>query len=165
MKRAFVAFPLLLLLSTYAAGQTTGGEAKPTASAKDEAGVIKVLADFVEAWNKHDARAFSMVFAEDADFTNVRGASAHGRTEVEKFHAPLFATRFKDTNQKMTKTKIRFIRSDVAAVDAWWEMTGAKGPEGQDILLRKGLLSFVMTKEGDKWLITVMHNMDLPASP
>lgn len=165
MKRAFVAFPLLLILSTYATGQTAGGAAKSTSSAKDEEEIRKVLADFVEAWNKHDAKAFSMVFAEDADFTNVRGTSASGRAEIEKFHAPLFATRFKGTSQKMAKTKIRFIRPDVAAVDAWWEMTGVKGPEGQDIPLRRGLLNFIMTKEGDGWRIMVMHNMDLPASP
>ena len=132
-------------------------------SAKDEEGIREALTGFVGAWNKHDAKAFSMVFAEDADFTNVVGMSAHGRADVEKFHAPMFATRFKDTNQKMTRTKIRFIKPDVAAVDAWWEMTGAKGPEGQDIPLRKGLLNFVMTREGGKWFITVMHNMDLPA--
>ena len=162
MRRAFVAFPLLLILLTYAAGQTTSGEAKPKASAEDEVRIKEVLANFIEAWNKHDAKAFSMVFAEDTDFTNVRRVGAHGRADVEKFHAPLFATRFKDTNQKMTKTRIRFIKPDVAAVDAWWEMTGAKGPEGQEIPLRKGLLNFVMTKEGGKWVITVMHNMDLP---
>ncbi len=124
MRRAFVAFPLLLILLTYAAGQTKGGEAKPTARAEDEVRIKEVLANFIEAWNKHDAKAFSMVFAEDTDFTNVRRVSAHGRADVEKFHAPLFATRFKDTNQKMTKTRIRFIKPDVAAVDAWWEMTG-----------------------------------------
>jgi uncharacterized protein (TIGR02246 family) len=82
-----------------------------------------------------------MVFAEDADFTNVRGMSAHGRPDVEKFHAPRFATTFKDSLQKMTEIKIRFIRPDVAAVDAWWEMTGAKTQEGQVIPLRKGLLN------------------------
>jgi uncharacterized protein (TIGR02246 family) len=165
MKRAFAVFPLLLILSTYATGQIAGDAAKSTSGARDEEEIRKVLADFVESWNKHDAKAFSMGFAEDADFTNVRGTSASGRVEIEKFHAPLFATRFKDTIQKMTKTKIRFIRPDVAAVDAWWEMTGAKGPEGQDIPLRKGLLNFVMTKEGDRWRVMVMHNMDLPTSP
>ena len=131
-------------------------------SAKDEDGIKEALAGFVAAWNRHDAKAFSMVFAEDADFTNVIGMSAHGRADVEKFHAPMFATRFKDTSQKMTRTKIRFIKPDVAAVDAWWEMTGAKGPEGQDTPLRKGLLNFVMTRKDGKWFITVMHNMDLP---
>lgn len=165
MRRAFAAFTLFLILSICAVGQTAGGKSKPAAHAKDEEGIRKVLADFLEAWNKHDAKAFSMVFAEDADFTNVRGMSAHGRTEVEKFHAPRFATTFKDSHQKMTEIKIRFIRSDVAAVDARWEMTGARTQEGQDIPLRKGLLNFVMTKEGVQWFITVMHNMNLPESP
>ena len=131
--------------------------------AKDEALIRDVLVDFVAAWNKHDAAAFAMAFAPDADFTNVRGMSARGRAEIEKHHAPLFAGRFKDTNQKMTESKIRFIRPDVAAVDAWWEMTGVKSPDGQEIPLRKGLLNFVMTREAGKWLIAVMHNMDLPA--
>lgn len=163
MRRAFAAFPLFLILSIGAV-ETTSGQARLTGNAKEEEGIRKVLADFREAWNKHDAKAFSTVFAEDADFTNVGGKSAHGRAEVEKFHAPRFATKFRDTHLKITEIKIRFVKPDVAAVDARWEMTGAKNQEGQDILLRKGLLNFVMTGEGDKWFITVMHNMDLPAS-
>jgi len=165
MRRTFAAFPLFLILSICAVGQTTSGEAKSPGNAKDEERIRNVLADFINAWNKHDAKAFSLVFAEDADFTNVRGKSAHGRMEIERFHAPMFATTFKDTDQKITDTKIRFIKPDVAAVDARWEMTGAKSAEGQDIPLRKGLLNFVMTKEGDRWFITIMHNMNLPDSP
>jgi uncharacterized protein (TIGR02246 family) len=164
MRRACVAFPLLLILSTSTVGQTTSGQARLTDNAKDEEEIRKVLTDFMEAWNKHDAKAFSMVFAKDADFTNVGGKSARGRAEVEKFHAPRFATKFKDTNLKITETKIRFIKPDVAAVDARWEITGAKNREGQNIPLRKGLLNFVMTREGEKWFIIVMHNMDLPTS-
>ena len=158
MKRVRVAIPLFLVL-------WVGSAAGQTAVATDEAAIRKTLAAFVEAWNRHDAKAFSMVFAEDADFTNVRGTSASSRAEIEKFHAPMFAARFKDTHQTMTKDRIRFIRPDVAAVDAWWEMTGAKNAEGQDVGLRKGLLNFVMTRDGDTWLIVVMHNMDLPAAP
>ena len=158
MNRVLAAFPLFLVL-------LVGSAAGQTAVAKDEEAIRKTLAAFVEAWNRHDAKAFSMVFTEDADFTNVRGTSASSRAAIEAFHAPMFAARFKDTHQKMTKDKIRFIRPDVAAVDAWWEMTGAKGADGQDVGLRRGLLNFVMTREGDKWLIVVMHNMDLPAAP
>jgi uncharacterized protein (TIGR02246 family) len=148
-----VAFPAVLIVSSL------------TGESQEEKGVRTALASFVEAWNKHDAKAFSMVFAEDADFTNVGGLSAHGRAEVEEFHAPRFATTFKESHQRITETKIGFVKLDVAAVDARWEMTGARNPEGQEIPLRKGLLSFVMTKEGGKWFITVMHNMNLPASP
>ena len=150
---------LLLMVSFKSEGQAT-----ESANTKDEERIKKVLTDFSDAWNKHDVKAFSNVFSEDADFTNVRGTSAHGRSEVEKFHAPLFTTKFKDTYQKITRSKIRFIKPDVAAVDAWWEMTGVKSPEGQDMPPRKGLLNFIMTKNSNTWLITIMHNMDLPAS-
>ena len=159
MKRAFLSLPLLIILiSSSVPSQTV----TPPSREQDEKGIKQVLTAFVEAWNHHDAKAFSMVFAEDADFTNVRGMSAHGRAEVEKFHAPRFATKFKDSNQKIAEIRIRFITPDVAAVDARWEMTGAKGPDGQDIPLRKGLLNFIMTRSSGQWLIMIMHNMDLP---
>ena len=165
MQNAIVTLSLFLIASAYSLGQleTTSLERESTANAKDEEEIQKVLAQQAEAWNRHDAKAFSLVFAEDADFTNVVGMSAHGRAEIEEFHAPMFATRFKDTHLNITNTKIRFINPDVAAVDRWWEMTGAKTQEGKEIPLRTGLLNFVMTKEGGQWFITVMHNMDLPA--
>lgn len=162
MNRALSAVCLLLLLSTSAFGQATTASAKPDATSKDNDGIRKVLADFIEAWNKQDVKAFARVFADDADFTNVPGATLHGRPEIEKFYAPLFAARYKGSNQKITRAAITFIKADVAVVDAWWEMTGAKGPAGQDIKLSKGLLTFVMIKDGDRWQIAVTHNVDLP---
>ena len=140
MRNAIVTLSFLFIVSAYSLGQleTTSRERESTANAKDEKEIPKVLTEQAEAWNRHDAKAFSMVFAEDADFTNVVGMSAHGRVEIEKFHAPMFATRFKDTHLKITNTKIRFIKPDVAAVDGWWEMTGAKTQEGKEIPLRRG---------------------------
>jgi uncharacterized protein (TIGR02246 family) len=163
VKRALQSLALFLALVSFSAsGQTVRNESTALNREQDEKAIKQVLTDFVNAWNRHDAKAFSMVFAEDADFTNVRGMSAHGRTEIEKFHAPRFATNLKDSNQKMIETKVRFITPDVAAVDARWEMTGAKRyTDGQEIPLRKGLLNFVMTRQAGQWLITVMHNLDL----
>lgn len=164
MRRIYAALALILILPAFAVSQTIDEKSATTANTKAEEGIRKVLADFEAAWNRHDAKAFSMVFSEDADFTNVRGQGATGRSAVEKFHSTPFATIFKDTHLEITETKIRFIKADVAAIDAQWEMTGAKSPEGQDRPLRKGLLSFVMTREGGTWFIAVMHNMDLPTS-
>jgi uncharacterized protein (TIGR02246 family) len=159
MKRALLSLPLLLtFLSSYASSQTVA----PSNRDQDENGIRQVLTSSADAWNRRDAKAFSLVFAEDADFTNVVGMSAHGRAEIEKFHAPMFATRFKNTHLTITDAKTRFLTPDIAAVDAHWEMTGAKSPDGQEIPLRKGLLNFVMTRANGQWLITVMHNMDLP---
>lgn len=131
---------------------------------KDAQGIQTLLTSLATAWNIHDAKAFSMGFAEDADFTNVVGMGAHGRTAIATFHEKPFATWFKNSTLKITDKKIRFITDGIAAVDAWWEMTGAQSPEGKDIPLRKGLLNFIMTKGNDTWFIMVMHNMDLPVT-
>ena len=61
----------------------------------DKLSIEAVVTQFMDAWNQHDAHAFAALFAEDADFTNVRGTHAHGRKAVEQFHAPMFATIFK----------------------------------------------------------------------
>ncbi len=136
-----------------------------TGGAPDRQAIRDVMDRFVDGWNRHDAKAFSAVFAEDADFTNWRGTGATGRTKMEEFHAPMFATIFKNSHQKHTEIKIRFIRPDVAAVDVHWEMTGAMDAQGNPQPDRQGLLSFVMAKNDGQWQILVMHNLDLSALP
>lgn len=128
--------------------------------------IQQTLQRFIDAWNIHDAKAFSMQFAEDADFTNVFGKSSKGRLEIEKFHTPLFSTIFKSSRQTIEDKKIRFIKPDVAAVDVWWGMTGATYPDGKPWADRKGLLNFIMMpQKNGTWVIVVMHNMDLPQIP
>lgn len=131
----------------------------------DRKAIAALMDRFVGAWNMHDAKAFAAVFAEDADFTNWRGTGAGGRSEIEKFHAPMFATIFKNSHQAYTAIKTRFIRPDVAAVDVHWEMTGATDAQGIPRPDRQGLLSLVMAKNGGQWQILVMHNLDLTALP
>jgi len=140
-----------------------------TVQSGDEESVRKLIAAQGEAFAKLDAHAFSIVFHEDADFTNVWGMTAHGRKAIEEFHRPLLEgdgagpiPSFKHAEFKVLDTKIRFLRSDVASVDVTWNQTGAVR-NGQDMGPRKGLLMLVVTKEKDGWGIAVMHNMDLPA--
>ncbi len=76
----FVLLPLLLV-----------GQAGPET---DEHAIREVMDRFMDAWNRHDAKAFAAVFSEDADFTNWRGTGASGRAKIEAFHAPMFATIF-----------------------------------------------------------------------
>ena len=119
----------------------------------------------VGAWNQHDAKAFAAVFAEDADFTNWRGEGASGRSKIEEFHAPMFATIFKDSHLRYSAIKPRLIRPDVAAVDVHWQMTGVTDAQGNPRPDRQGLLNFVMAKNAGEWQILVMHNLDLTGLP
>jgi uncharacterized protein (TIGR02246 family) len=121
-----------------------------------------IVASITAAWNRRDVAGFGAAFAEDAEFTNVFGMVQRGRPEIEKLHAPLFQTIFKDTELTATETRVRMIRPDVAAVDVRWKMTGARNPKGEPWPERAGILSWVVTRHGDRWLIDVSHNMDLP---
>jgi uncharacterized protein (TIGR02246 family) len=137
---------------------------------KDRVSIAQTVANFVNAWNIHDAHAFAMTFTEDADFTNVVGTHASGRANIEAFHAPMFAGIFKDSHQTAQVRSIRFLRPDLASVDVDWQMTGAKTPDGALRPQRKGLSDFVMARQSDgSWLIQVMHNAELtnsvPAPP
>jgi uncharacterized protein (TIGR02246 family) len=136
-----------------------------TKAETDHQAIVTVIDRFVDGWNRHDAKAFAAVFAEDADFTNWRGEGASGRSNIEDFHAPMFATIFKNSHQSYTAIKTKFIRPDVAAVDVRWEMTGAMDAQGNPRPDRQGLLNFAMAKNAGQWQIVVMHNLDLTALP
>lgn len=145
--------------------------AKPMSAAgdahdQDREAIGRTVANFEDAWNRHDAHAFAMTFTEDADFTNVVGAQAQGRASIETFHAPAFAGIFSESHQTGKIRSIRFLRSDLASVDVDWEMTGAKAADGSVRPRRSGLLSWTMAKQPDgSWLIQVMHNTELPGPP
>lgn len=115
------------------------------------------------AWNRHDAHDFAAAFAEDAEFTNVFGMVQKGRAGIEAAHAPIFKTMFKDSRLTVMETSVRLIRPDVAGVDIKWAMTGARDPHGNPWPERTGLLNWIVTLHGERWLIDVSHNMDLPS--
>ncbi len=144
--------------------------AEVTGQPNNEKPIRALLDSFGMAFAQSDAHAFSMVFHEDADFTNVWGMTAHGRKAIEDFHRPLLEgdgagmiPSFKNAAFKVVETHIRFVRPDVAFADVTWTQTGAV-QNGQDMGARKGLLMLVATREGDTWGIAIMHNMDLPVS-
>ena len=165
MRNAALALKLLLTGLTIAfAGLplTVRGQTK---GETDQQAIVAVVDRFVDGWNRHDAKAFAAVFGEDADFSNIRGEGASGRSKIEEFHAPMFATIFKNSHQSYTAIKTRIIRPDVAAVDVHWQMTGATDAQGNPRPDRQGLLNFVMAKNAGEWQIVVMHNLDLTGLP
>lgn len=129
----------------------------------DEAAVRGVITAFNKAFNAHDAKAFAAVFANDADFTNWRGTSAHGRAKIEAFHVPVLTVMYKNGVQKIVDSTVRFIKPDVAVVDVRSEVTGGVTPDGKSDSLRRFLLNWTVTKEtSGQWLIKVMHNARMP---
>ena len=51
----------------------------------DETEILKILGQFVEAFDKRDAELYAASFSEDADWENAFGGRARGRAEIRDF--------------------------------------------------------------------------------
>jgi uncharacterized protein (TIGR02246 family) len=137
---------------------------------EDEAALRQLVAAQAEAWNRHDATAWSKDFAPDADFVNIVGSVFQGQAEIEKRHAGIFASIFKDSRTKVTVRRIAFLGPDVAIVDTDHEVTGHAGlPPGVQNSDESGVLRtrmrYVLKKNGGKWQIVAAQNTDVKPAP
>jgi uncharacterized protein (TIGR02246 family) len=143
--------------AAFAQGQFANSEA-------DSAGITKTCSDFSENFTRHDAHGVSMTFAEDADFTNMRGSHSHGRKDIENWFAGLFKGNLKDSVRTDTVRNIRFFSPELAAVDLDTVITGTKGADGSVIPARKGLMIVLMVKQNGHWFIGTFHESEYPAT-
>ena len=150
---------VLLTLSCAAPAQS-----QPNAAEADSVAIKQVCADFSENFSRHDAHGVAMTFAEDADFTNMRGNHSHGREDIENWFASLFRGNLKDSLRTDTVKSIRFFTPELAAVDAETVITGTKTADGSEIPPRKGLMIVMATKQNGRWFIGTFHEAEYPPS-
>ena len=120
----------------------------------DTAAIKQTVAAFADAWNSHDAHAVAMRYVEDGDFSSIKGEPSHGRKELEEHYATIFSTFLKNAHTTDTVRSIRFIGPDTASVDIDWLVNEPTAPGG---VLRKGLLTWIVTKRSGQWMIMIYH--------
>lgn len=120
----------------------------------DSAAIKQFVASFADTWNTHDAHAVAMRYVEDGDFSSVKGEPSHGRKELEEHYHTIFSTFLKNAHTTDTVRSIRFLGPDIASVDIDWLVTEPNAPGG---VLRKGLLTWIVTRRNGQWMITVYH--------
>jgi uncharacterized protein (TIGR02246 family) len=123
----------------------------------DSAAIKQCVAAWEDAWNRHDAHATATRYVEDGDFSSTTGIPSHGWKELEEHYNAIFTTFLKDAHRTDTVKSIRFLTPEIASVDIDWQMTGAKTRDGQDVPIRKGLLTWIVTKHNGQWMITIYH--------
>jgi uncharacterized protein (TIGR02246 family) len=133
--------------------------------ARDEAEIRKLQVQQQEAWNRHDAKAYAALFAEDGDVVNVVGWWWKGRSEVEKKLAAAHAVVFRDSRLSVDDVRIRFLGVDVAIVHVRWSMEGARTPPTIPEP-RRGIQIQVLQRRDRKWRIVAFQNTNsLPETP
>ncbi len=140
--------------------------AQSAGSDADAAAIKQLIASNTEAFNHHDAKGVAADYAEDADFTNMRGVSQHGRKAIEGFLTPLFATgALKNASRTLTVRNVRFLTPTIAEVDIDSVLIGTTTPSGAENPPRKGLVNDIVSKQNGRWWITVFHELDYPEAP
>jgi uncharacterized protein (TIGR02246 family) len=126
-----------------------------------------LIKQFVDAWNKHDAKLFSSIFVDDGEWTDVMGHIMVGKEEIERMHTYPFTTVLKDAVIVVKSIRTKQIQPGVVSVDAVWESTGSKIPEGKPLPTRLGLMTLIVKKEdngppnnNNTWKIVIGHNLD-----
>ncbi len=138
-------------------------QAPPNSTDADSAAIKQVCAEFSESFTRHDAHGVAMTFAEDGDFSNMRGAHSHGRADIEKWFAGLFRGNLKDSVRTDTVRSVRFYSPEIAEAEAETVITGTKAVDGSEIPARKGLMIVLMTKQNGRWWISSFHEAEYPA--
>lgn len=112
--------PRRSLVLLFAVGTLTGCDASPAQTA--ETSIRQALTEQADAWNRHDAKAWVAAFADDADFVNVLGMQFHGRAEIERRHAELFASIFARSRVVVTTRKVRLLGKSAAVAETDYEL-------------------------------------------
>jgi uncharacterized protein (TIGR02246 family) len=151
---------IFLLLSLSSARLTA--QTQPRTAEADSSAIKQVVAGYSEAFNHHDAHATANLFAEDADFTNLRGVNRHGRQEIEQIFVTLYAGILRNAHRTDTVKNVRFLTPEIAVMDDLWEINGSTAADGSENPVRKGIFDWVLTKVKGQWVITAFHEAEFP---
>ena len=153
----------LMLAMPFATRLVHAAAADEIAASGEDDAVKKVVAGFSNGWNTHNARSMCASLADDVQWVNWRGEVYGTRKQVEDEHAMLFADLYKETHRTDTVKSIRYLSSELASVDDYWTMTGARKRDGSSWPYRAGYATFLMAKRGGRWVVIVSHTADFNA--
>ncbi len=122
-------------------------------SARDE-GAVRGLGDaFANAFIQKNAELRASIFAEDGTFVTPQGDFLQGRVEMVKDFGPEAQLVNGSTQAAFSNYRIRFIKRDVAVVDALLTVRNVNGPDATITPLIPVNFFYVAVRHGDKWLI------------
>ena len=127
-------------------------------SSSEESAVIReVVAKYVDARERRDAKAIEALFTPDADQLVSSGEWRRGRNEVVP--GTLASSQRSGGTRSISVEHVRFVTPEVAIADGRYEISGMPGGA-----TRRMWSTFVLVRARDGWRISAIRNM-LPAAP
>jgi uncharacterized protein (TIGR02246 family) len=141
---------LTLLACTLVVGVTGSASA---GEAQDEAAVRGLGDTFAKAFVQKNAELRASLFAENGTFVTPVGDFLQGRvTMVKDFGSEAQAVNA-NTQAAFSNYRVRFIKPDLAVVDALLTLHNVKGPDGTVIPVIPVNFFYVASRHGGQWLI------------
>ena len=131
-----------------AAGSARAGETRNETA-------VRALGDtFANALVQKNAELRASIFAEDGTFVTPQGDFLQGRVAMVKDFGPEAQQAVNDSTQAaFSNYRIRFIKPDVAVVDAVLTVRNVNGPNGTIIPVVPVNFFYVAVRHADRWLI------------
>jgi uncharacterized protein (TIGR02246 family) len=131
-----------------AAGSAIAGQAQ------DEAAVRALGDTFAKAFVQKNAELRASLFAENGTFVTPVGDYLQGRVAMVKDFGPEAQQAVNGSTQAaFSNYRVRFIKPDLAVVDALLTVHNVNGPDGTIIPVIPINFFYVAARHGDKWQI------------
>src|SRR5215472_4741858 len=141
---------LTLLAFTLVIGVTRTSSAS---QAQDEASVRALGDNFAKAFVQKNPEQRTSLFAENGTFVTPVGDYLQGHAVMVKDFGSEAQAVNGNTQAAVSNYRIRFIKPDLAVVDAVLTLHNINGPDGSVIPVIPVNLFYVASRHGDKWLI------------
>jgi uncharacterized protein (TIGR02246 family) len=152
-------YTLVLMVFLLEASMPAASQNPDKKESKEIAAIKQLILDLDEAWNRHDAVAFSQLFLEDADFQYWNGYVLKNRKEIELYYkTQVFKGPPTDLRHTSTLQRIRFVRKDIVIGDGTVVISREGAPESEKPALNC-FVTAVGQKKNGKWKIAAVRLM------
>jgi uncharacterized protein (TIGR02246 family) len=126
---------------------------------KDKEAIKRLVANYENAWNRHDSKGLADNYAANATWVNWFGAYYIGRKDIQEHYEAVHTTYFKPSHYYTRAIEdILFVKPDVAISHIRTGLTGDARFPGQTFEFRR---TIVLTKTDGIWLILAGQNAKL----
>src|SRR5579864_5384737 len=141
---------LTLLAFTLVIGVTSSASA---GQAQDEAAVRTLGDSFAKAFLQKNPEQRASLFAENGTFVTPVGDFLQGRAAMVKDFGSEAQAVTPTTQAAFSNYRVRFIKPDLAVVDALLTLHNINGPDGSVIPVIPVNFFYVASRHGNQWLI------------
>ena len=91
--------------------------------------VQRIASEWEAAWNTHDMARMAKLLTADADFVNVLGRHWKGVAQIERAHASMHATQFRESTWTNERVQAQLLHPGFALVHFAWSIRGDSDPD------------------------------------